>query len=58
MLGVNNFAQALRPLLEGRPLLLEPGRAIIADAGILVTSVLYCKQQAGHRFIITGRQHE
>ena len=53
VLGVNNFAQALRPLLEGRPLLLEPGRAIIADAGILVTSVLYCKQQAGHRFIIT-----
>ncbi len=53
VLGVNNFAQALRPLLEGRPLLLEPGRAIVADAGILVTSVLYCKQQAGHRFIIT-----
>ncbi len=47
------FAQALRPLLEGRPLLLEPGRAIVADAGILVTSVLYCKQQAGTRFIIT-----
>ena len=50
---VNCFAQALRPLLEGRPLLLEPGRAIVADAGMLVTSVLYCKQQAGHRFIIT-----
>ena len=50
---VNGFAQALRPLLEGRPLLLEPGRAIVADAGILVTSVLYCKHQAGHRFIIT-----
>lgn len=50
---VLSFAQALRPLLSGRPLLLEPGRAIVADAGILVTSVLYCKRQAGTRFIIT-----
>ena len=48
-----SFADTLRPLLEGYTVLLEPGRSIIADAGILVASVLYLKQQAGHNIIIT-----
>ena len=47
------FANTLKPLLQGFDLLLEPGRSIIADAGILIVSVLYVKQQAGQTFLIT-----
>jgi len=46
------FAQTLFPLLKGYTIILEPGRSIIADAGILVTEVLYVKHQAGQRIII------
>lgn len=48
-----SFAQTLIPLLKGYQLLLEPGRSIIADAGMLVASVLYVKQQAGQTIIIS-----
>lgn len=47
------FAAALAPLLNGWQVKLEPGRSIIADAGLLLVSVLYVKHQAGHRFVIT-----
>lgn len=47
------FADALGPLLKGYTVLLEPGRAIIADAGLLVTEVLYLKSHAGDHFAIT-----
>ena len=50
---IMEFAQSLRPLLSDRPLLLEPGRAIVADAGVLVSRVLYNKEQAGQRFVVT-----
>lgn len=46
------FAQALRPLLDGYTVILEPGRSIIADAGVLLTEVLYIKAQGGQRFVI------
>lgn len=46
------FAQALKPLLEGYTVILEPGRSIIADAGVLLTEVLYVKEQGGQRFVI------
>lgn len=46
------FAAALEPLLEGCDVILEPGRSIIADAGMLVTRVLYLKHQGGQRFAI------
>jgi diaminopimelate decarboxylase len=46
------FAEALAPLVEGYTLLLEPGRSIIADAGLLVTRLLYIKQQGGQTFYI------
>lgn len=42
-----SFASALSPLLKGYNVILEPGRSIIADAGLLLTRVLYIKQQAG-----------
>jgi diaminopimelate decarboxylase len=48
-----DFAAALAPLLDGYTVILEPGRSVIADAGILVASVIYVKEQAGKRFLIT-----
>lgn len=47
-----NFAGPLTSMLKGYQVMLEPGRSIIADAGILVASVLYTKEQAGQRFLI------
>lgn len=49
---VADFAQALTPLLRDYHVLLEPGRSIVADAGILLTEVLYVKEQGGQRFVI------
>ncbi|NJO84649.1 MAG: diaminopimelate decarboxylase [Blastochloris sp.] len=47
-----DFAAALLPLIEGYDLILEPGRSIIADAGILVARVLYVKPQGEQLFVI------
>lgn len=48
------FADALTPLLSGYEVLLEPGRSIIADAGVLLARVLYVKHpEAGRRLYIT-----
>ncbi len=49
----DDFAQALAPLLEGWRVLIEPGRALVADAGVLLVTVLYVKEQDGRRFVIT-----
>lgn len=49
---VTDFAQAITPLVEDYHIILEPGRSIIADAGILATRILYIKQQAGQTFYI------
>ncbi|MGB8473737.1 MAG: diaminopimelate decarboxylase [Candidatus Acidiferrum sp.] len=43
-------AECVRPL--GLHLLLEPGRSIIASAGILLTRVIYTKQNRGKTFVI------
>ena len=32
--------------------MVEPGRAIVGDAGVLLARVLYVKEQAGKRFVI------
>ncbi len=50
--AVETFAAALNPLLEGYDVILEPGRSIIADAGVLITRVLYTKEQGGQHFVI------
>lgn len=47
------FGATLTPLLKGYEVLLEPGRSIIADAGVLVVSVLYVKEQGGEDILIT-----
>ncbi|NNM85754.1 MAG: diaminopimelate decarboxylase [Phycisphaerales bacterium] len=48
------YAQAIVPLLAGRGLniILEPGRSIACNAGILVTRVQYTKAGGSKRFII------
>ncbi len=50
---IASFADALKTLLKDYTVLLEPGRSIIADAGLLVASTLYVKEQAGQTFVIT-----
>lgn len=45
-----SLAQAMRPLRC--TLLLEPGRAIVGPAGVLLTRVLYVKRNGGKRFVI------
>ncbi|HEX5284697.1 MAG TPA: diaminopimelate decarboxylase [Bryocella sp.] len=52
---VADYAHAIRSALEGLGvhLLLEPGRFLIAQAGALVSRVLYTKQNGSKRFIIT-----
>lgn len=50
--SVEDFAKAVTPLVKGYKVMLEPGRSIIADAGILMTRILYIKQQAGQQFYI------
>jgi diaminopimelate decarboxylase len=37
---------------EGLSLIVEPGRSVVGDAGILLTRVLYTKQQGDKRFVI------
>jgi diaminopimelate decarboxylase len=48
------LAQAIQPLLKGSgcTLVLEPGRAIVGNAGILVTSALYHKDSGEKKFLI------
>jgi len=48
------YAQVIVPLLAGRGLrvILEPGRSIAANAGVLVTRVLYVKATGRRRFVV------
>jgi diaminopimelate decarboxylase len=48
------YAAAVLPSLAGRPFraLIEPGRAIAGPAGVLLTRVLYVKEERGKRFVI------
>ncbi|MCB9461641.1 MAG: diaminopimelate decarboxylase [Anaerolineaceae bacterium] len=49
---VESFAKLISPVLKSFRVIMEPGRSIIADAGFLVTRVLYIKEQAGQRVVI------
>jgi len=48
------FAQALAPMLRHRDLelLIEPGRSIVADAGLLLTRVLSVKQRERRQMVV------
>ena len=52
--GVAEYARALAAPLRGLKvhLLLEPGRSIIGPAGVLVTAVIYRKENDGKRFLV------
>lgn len=50
--SIDDFAAALTPHLKGRQVLIEPGRSIVADAGLLAAEVQYVKRQAGQTFYI------
>ena len=52
--SISEFAARLRPKLEklGLVLMLEPGRSIVAEAGILLTRVLLVKQNGEKTFVI------
>ena len=50
--SLSGFVEELLPRLDGYSVLLEPGRSIVADAGLLVAEVLYVKRQAGQVFCI------
>ena len=51
---VDAFAEAVLPLLEGLSLtlLLEPGRSLVARAGVLLTRVVVVKENQGKRFVV------
>ena len=44
------LAEIVRPL--GCRLLIEPGRALVGPAGVLLTRVLYIKENRGRRFVV------
>jgi diaminopimelate decarboxylase len=50
----NEYAEALIRELEGLDvtLILEPGRVIVGNAGILVTQVLYLKETVEKKFVV------
>lgn len=51
----SEFAAAVAPLARatGLPLLIEPGRFVVGNAGYLLTRVLYHKRSGGREFLIT-----
>jgi diaminopimelate decarboxylase len=59
--GPEPFADALRPVVAGTGVRLgiEPGRALVARAGALVTRVLYRKHRSAGRMLVvdTGMHH-
>jgi diaminopimelate decarboxylase len=54
-LSPEDYARAVLPPLRELPLrlLVEPGRAVVGPAGVLVTRVLYRKENGGKRFVVT-----
>jgi diaminopimelate decarboxylase len=48
------FMQAVLPILQatGCSVWVEPGRSIVADAGVLLTKVLYTKETSARKFVI------
>jgi len=50
----DQFITAVLPILQptGCALWIEPGRSIVADAGVLLTRVLYTKENTARKFVI------
>ncbi|NLH72176.1 MAG: diaminopimelate decarboxylase [Verrucomicrobia bacterium] len=54
VITADSYARALLPLLQplGLRILLEPGRFLVGNAGVLITRVQYIKQTDNKRFVI------
>lgn len=54
-IDVDAFAAAMTEMMAGSglTLIVEPGRFLVGNAGVLLTRVLYRKRSGGHDFIIT-----
>jgi diaminopimelate decarboxylase len=54
ILPPEQFVSAVLPILQqaGCSIWIEPGRSIVADAGILLTKVLYIKENSLRKFVI------
>lgn len=54
-IGFEDYAAAVRPLLAGLGLkiLLEPGRSMVGNAGVLLANVLYVKRTPAKTFVVT-----
>ena len=52
--SIADYGKHLRRSVRGLPvkLLVEPGRAVVAEAGVLLTSVLYTKAGSRKRFVV------
>ena len=52
--SIHEFVGYLKQRLAGTDveLMLEPGRSVVAEAGVLLAKVLYEKQNGGKRFVI------
>ena len=52
--ALSAYAEAVEPILRGTglKLILEPGRVIVGNAGVLLTTVLFNKQGGEKRFVI------
>ncbi len=52
--ALSDYAEAMRQVVAplGYTLILEPGRALVGNAGALVTRVLYTKQNATRQFVV------
>jgi len=52
---LGRFAQSVLPLVaeSGLQLIMEPGRFVVGNAGVLVTRVLYRKHSGGKEYVIT-----
>jgi len=52
--ALRDYADAVRPVLAGCPLqlIMEPGRVIVGNAGVLLTRVLFNKTSGAKRFVI------
>lgn len=52
-IGLDSFAALVKKHFKGIPkIIMEPGRSLIANAGVLATEVVYSKERAGHRTLI------
>jgi len=54
-ISFEEYAAAVRPLLDdlGLKILLEPGRSLVGNAGVLLADVLYIKQTPAKTFVVT-----